>query len=62
MAGRDWMLGDARSILDPYLFVFTVWAGFMPDRLNDFPGLKAFSKRMKADPGVRNALKMQGMA
>lgn len=62
MAGRDWMLGDARSILDPYLFVFTVWAGFMPDRLNAFPNLKAFNKRMKEDPGVHNALKMQGMA
>ena len=62
MAGRDWMLGDARSILDPYLFVFTVWAGFMPDRLNAFPNLKAFNKRMREDPGVHNALKMQGMA
>ena len=62
LAGRDWMLGEARSILDPYLFVFTLWAGFMPDRLNDFPNLKAFNKRMKADPGVQNALRMQGLA
>ncbi len=62
MAGRDWMMGAGRSILDPYLFVFTVWAGFMPDRLNEFPNLKAFSKRMKDDPGVGNALRMQGMA
>lgn len=62
MAGRDWMLGDTRSILDPYLFVFTLWAGFMPDRLNAFPNLKAFNGRMKADPGVCNALRMQGLA
>lgn len=62
MAGRDWMMGDGRSILDPYLFVFTLWAGFMPDRLNAFPNLKAFAKRMKEDPGVQNALKMQGLA
>ena len=62
MAGREWMLGARRSILDPYLFVFTLWAGFMPGRLDGFPNLKAFSKRMKADPGVRNALRMQGMA
>ena len=62
MAGRDWMMGTDRSILDPYLFVFTLWAGFMPDRLNAFPNLKAFSKRMKEDPGVHNALAMQGMA
>ena len=62
MAGRDWMMGAGRSILDPYLFVFTLWAGFMPDRLNDFPNLTAFGKRMKDDPGVGNALRMQGMA
>ena len=62
MAGRDWMMGDGRSILDPYLFVFTLWAGFMPDRLNAFPNLKAFSTRMKEDPGVHSALAMQGMA
>lgn len=62
MAGRDWMLGARRSILDPYLFVFTVWAGFMPGRLDALPNLKAFNKRMKDDPGVRTALKMQGMA
>ena len=61
MEGREWMLGDARSILDPYLFVFTMWGGFMPGRLDNFPNLKAFSKRMKADEGVQNALKMQGM-
>ena len=61
LAGRDWMMGAGRSILDPYLFVFTLWAGFMPDRLNEFPNLKAFSKRMKEDPGVGNALKMQGL-
>lgn len=59
--GRDWMLGDDRSILDPYLFVFTLWAGFMPGRLDSFPNLKAFNKRLKADDGVRKALKMQGM-
>lgn len=62
LEGRDWMLGDDRSILDPYLFVFTLWAGFMPGRLDNFPNLKAFSKRMKADDGVMKALKMQGMA
>lgn len=61
MTGRDWMSGAGRSILDPYLFVFTLWAGFMPGRLDGFPNLKAFGKRMKSDPGVQNALRMQGM-
>ena len=62
MAGRDWMMEGGRSILDPYLFVFTLWAGFLPARLNDLPNLKAFNGRMKQDPGVQQALAMQGLA
>ena len=61
LEGQDWMLGDQRSILDPYLFVFTLWASFMPGRLDNYPNLKAFNKRMKVDEGVQKALKMQGL-
>ncbi len=61
MDSRDWMLGDDRSILDPYLFVFTLWADFMPDRLDNLPNLKAFSRRMRNDAGVHSALVQQGL-
>jgi len=33
----------------------------MPGRLDNYPNLKAFNKRMKVDEGVQKALKMQGL-
>lgn len=61
MEGRDWMLGDRRSILDAYLFVFCTWGRFVPGLLDAHPNLKAFSKRMAADAGVHSALEQQGL-
>jgi len=61
MEGREWMLGDQRGILDAYLFVFCLWAGFLPKPLKEYPNLSAFAERMKADPGVQAAMKAQGL-
>jgi glutathione S-transferase len=61
MAGRDWVMGEKRSVLDAYLFVFCLWAGFMPKPLKEYPNLAAFAERMKADPGVQAAMKAQGL-
>lgn len=59
--GRDWVLGDRRSVLDAYLFVFCLWAGFLPKPLKEYPNLAAFAGRMKADPGVQAAMSAQGL-
>lgn len=59
--GRDFMLGERRSVLDTYLFVFCLWAGFLPKPLKDYPNLAAFTERMKADPGVQAAMTAQGL-
>lgn len=61
MEGRDFVLGDRRSILDAYLFVFCLWAGLLPKPLEDYPNLAAFAGRMKADPGVQAAMTAQGL-
>jgi len=61
MEGRDFVMGERRTILDPYLFVFCLWAGFLPKPLKEYPNLAAFAGRMKADPGVQAAMKAQGL-
>jgi len=61
MVGRDWMLGERRSVLDTYLFVFCLWAGFLPKPFADYPNLAAFAGRMKAVPGVKAAMTAQGL-
>lgn len=59
--GREWVLGDRRTVLDPYLLVFTNWARMLPDKLDPYPSLKAFGKKMIGDAGVQNAMKAQGL-
>ena len=61
MDGRDWMLGDRRSVLDAYLMVFCNWARFMPKPLDQYPHLNAFAGRMAKDEGVQSAMKQQGL-
>ena len=61
MVGRDWVIGNRRSILDPYLFVFCNWARFLPKSINQYTNLNTFAVRMMADDGVQAAMKAQGL-
>jgi glutathione S-transferase len=61
MEGREWMMGDTKSILDAYLYVFCRWAEFLPKPLSEYPNLAAFTERMNADAGVQAATKGQGL-
>jgi glutathione S-transferase len=58
LKGRGWLSGE-RSIADPYLFVTVRWARAVKVDLGGLANLKAFEHRMRADPGVQRALKMQ---
>ncbi len=60
LAGRDWITGN-RSIADPYLFVVTRWAKAMEIDLSGLVHLERFLNAMLADPGVRRALKQEGL-
>jgi len=58
LEGRDWLAGE-RSIADPYLFVTLRWTHAVNVDLGSLANLQAFERRMRADPGVQRALKMQ---
>ncbi len=60
--GRDWLLGDQRSLADPYLYVILRWAGKHGVDLSGLDRLAAFRQRMEADPAVQTALKAEGLA
>lgn len=60
LRGRDWIAG-ARSIADPYLFVLLRWAKKFDVDLSGFDDLARFEQRMRADAGVRKALKTEGL-
>lgn len=59
--GQAWLTGS-RSVADPYLYVIMRWAHATGLNLSGMDNLQAFYAQMEEDPGVRAALKAQGLA
>lgn len=60
LADKEYLTGS-RSIADPYLFVVTQWAKKIGIDVSGLDNLAEFDSRMAADPGVRAALKTEGL-
>lgn len=60
--GREWLLGDRRSLPDPYLYVILRWADRVGVDLSGLDRLAALKQRMETDPAVQAALKAEGLA
>lgn len=60
LKGKKWLTGS-RSIADPYLYTLMRWAKAKEMDLSDCVNLQAFFAHMEADPGVRAAVKAQGL-
>jgi glutathione S-transferase len=60
LAGKQWLTGK-KSIADPYLYVMVRWAKAKKIDLANMADLQSFYARMEADPGVRAAVKAQGL-
>ena len=59
---RTYILGEAMTVADPYLFVVLNWAGFIGFALGDWPRVAAYVQRMAARASVRTALVQEGLA
>ena len=51
-----WAMGEAYSVIDPYLFTLAGWLGTHGVDLAEFPTLADHSRRMSARDSVRRAL------
>lgn len=60
--GRDFLVGDRRSVADAYLYVILRWADGMAGGLDEFPQLARFKAAMERDPAVRRALAAEGLS
>ncbi len=60
LEGKQWLAGF-RSVADPYFYVTLRWADAMAIDVSDLANVVAFKQRMEADPGVRAALKAEGL-
>lgn len=59
--GRAWILGDAFTPADAYLFTVTNWSGFAKHDLSAFPKLQAWRERVAARPAVQAAMRAEGL-
>lgn len=56
LAGKSYVLGENRTVLDPYLYAMSRWAVGMVDMPREYPNLAAHQLRMQEDPSVQFAL------
>ena len=61
LEGKQYLMGDAFSIADAYLFTVTTWTGHTGIDISGMKNLSAFQARMAARPAVQKALKAEGL-
>lgn len=61
LAGKTYLMGDAFSVADPYLFNVSNWAPLVRVDLAGFTHLAAFRERIAARPSVQSAMKAEGL-
>ena len=59
MLAGPWVMGDAYTICDPYLFTIAQWLDGDGVDVKRFPKVVALQKRMNERPAVQRALAMQ---
>lgn len=58
---RSFILGEAFTVADAYLFVVLSWSGFIGVDLARWPTVAAYATRIAARPAVRTALAAEGL-
>lgn len=61
LAGQDFLLGEAFTVADAYLFTVTRYAGVAGLDLLKWPCLQAFMQRVAARPAVLEAMRAEGL-
>jgi len=61
LAGKQYLMGDAFSVADPYLFTVTNWAPRVGVDITGFANIAAFRERMAARPAVQAAMRHEGL-
>lgn len=61
LAGRPFLMGEAFSVADAYLYTVTRWAKPMAIDTSAYPNLMAYHARVEARPAVQEALRVEGL-
>ena len=61
LAGKQYVMGDAFSVADAYLFTVTGWASHVGIDLAPYPNILAYRARVGARPSVIAAMTAEGL-
>ena len=61
LAGKTYLMGEAYSVADPYLFTVTNWAAYVKLDISGFANLAAFRANMAQRPAVQAAMRAEGL-
>ena len=61
LSGREFLVGDKRSIADAYALPMLRWGRLLDNSVSEYPALNEYLTRLEADAAVRAALREQGL-
>lgn len=61
LAGKQYLLGDAFTVADAYLFTTVNWSRLHKMDLAAWPNLAAYMERVRARPKVQETMKAEGL-
>ncbi len=61
LEGNQYLMGDAFTVADAYLFTVVNWTRFAKIDLGKWPVLQEYMARVSARPGVQEAMKEEGL-
>ena len=61
LAGKKFLMGDAFSVADPYLFNVTNWAQLVKVDISGFANIATFRAHMSQRPAVLAAMRAEGL-
>ena len=61
LEGKTYIVGDRRTIADPYAFAMARWGNKLPKPLSNYPNLNHFYQQLLQDEGVQRAMEKQGI-
>ena len=61
LAGKKYLMGDAFSVADPYLFNVTNWAALVKVDISGFANIATFRAHMAQRPAVLAAMRAEGL-
>jgi glutathione S-transferase len=61
LEGKPYLMGDAFTVADAYLFTVLSWAAYVKLDLSSFSAVTAYLQRVAARPAVQAAMKAEGL-